>query len=48
LIGKLPQEVDIRGVSGPTNDAPLTDDELAALDHLAERIVTIAGKLLSQ
>jgi NAD(P)H dehydrogenase (quinone) len=35
-------------VSGPTNDAPLTDDELAALDHLAERIVTIAGKLLSQ
>jgi NAD(P)H dehydrogenase (quinone) len=32
-------------VTGGNNDAPLTDEVLAALDHLAERIVRIAGKL---
>jgi NAD(P)H dehydrogenase (quinone) len=32
-------------VTGGSNDAPLGDAEYAALDHLAERIVTIAGKL---
>jgi len=32
-------------VSGGSNDAPLTDVEYAALDHLAERIVTFGGKL---
>jgi len=32
-------------VTGGNNDAPLTDDVLAALDHMAERIVRIAGKL---
>jgi NAD(P)H dehydrogenase (quinone) len=32
-------------VTGGSNDAPLGDSEYAALDHLAQRIVTIAGKL---
>ena len=32
-------------VTGGTNDAPLGDAQYAALDHLAQRIVTIAGKL---
>ncbi|GIE90818.1 NAD(P)H:quinone oxidoreductase [Actinoplanes regularis] len=32
-------------VTGGTNDAPLGDVQNAALDHLAERIVTIAGRL---
>ncbi|GLY94848.1 NAD(P)H:quinone oxidoreductase [Actinoplanes sp. NBRC 103695] len=32
-------------VTGGSNDAPLTDEIHAALDHLAERIVRIAGKL---
>lgn len=32
-------------VTGGGNDAPLTDVENAALDHLATRIVTIAAKL---
>jgi NAD(P)H dehydrogenase (quinone) len=32
-------------VTGGSNDAPLTDTEFAALDHLATRIVSIAGKL---
>jgi NAD(P)H dehydrogenase (quinone) len=32
-------------VTGGNNDAPLGDAQLAALDHLAERIVRIAGKL---
>jgi NAD(P)H dehydrogenase (quinone) len=32
-------------VTGGSNDAPLTDTEFAALDHLAGRIVTIGGKL---
>jgi NAD(P)H dehydrogenase (quinone) len=32
-------------VTGGSNDAPLTDVDYAALDHLAERIVKIAGKL---
>jgi len=32
-------------VTGGGNDAPLTEAENAALDHLAERIVTIGGKL---
>jgi NAD(P)H dehydrogenase (quinone) len=32
-------------VTGATNDAPLGDAEFAALDHLAQRIVTIAAKL---
>jgi NAD(P)H dehydrogenase (quinone) len=33
-------------VTGPTNDAPLTQIEDAALTHLAQRVVTIAGRLL--
>jgi NAD(P)H dehydrogenase (quinone) len=32
-------------VTGGTNDAPLGDAQHAALDHLAQRIVTIGGKL---
>jgi NAD(P)H dehydrogenase (quinone) len=32
-------------VTGGSNDAPLTDVDHAALDHLAERIIKIAGKL---
>jgi NAD(P)H dehydrogenase (quinone) len=32
-------------VTGGGNDAPLGDAQTAALDHLAERVVTIAGKL---
>jgi NAD(P)H dehydrogenase (quinone) len=32
-------------VTGASNDAPLTDVQFAALDHLAQRIVTIAGRL---
>ena len=32
-------------VTGGNNDAPLTDTDLAALDHLTQRIVKIAGKL---
>ena len=32
-------------VTGQNNDAPLTDVEFAALDHLATRAVTIAGRL---
>jgi NAD(P)H dehydrogenase (quinone) len=32
-------------VTGGTNDAPLGDAQTAALDHLAERVVTIGGKL---
>ncbi len=32
-------------VTGGTNDTPLGDAQNAALDHLAERIVTIAGRL---
>ncbi|GLY04668.1 NAD(P)H:quinone oxidoreductase [Actinoplanes sp. NBRC 101535] len=32
-------------VTGGGNDTPLGDAQLAALDHLATRIVTIAGKL---
>jgi NAD(P)H dehydrogenase (quinone) len=32
-------------VTGGTNDAPLGDAQNAALDHLAERVVAIAGKL---
>jgi NAD(P)H dehydrogenase (quinone) len=32
-------------VTGGNNDAPLTDTEHAALDHLAERVIRIAGKL---
>ncbi|MGX6602505.1 NAD(P)H:quinone oxidoreductase [Micromonosporaceae bacterium Da 78-11] len=34
-------------VTGGTNDAPLTDVDFAALDHLATRITTIAGRLKS-
>jgi NAD(P)H dehydrogenase (quinone) len=34
-------------VTGPTNDAPLSDAEEAALDHLATRVVTIASRLKS-
>ena len=33
-------------VTGPANDAPLTSVEDAALTHLAQRVVTIAGRLL--
>jgi NAD(P)H dehydrogenase (quinone) len=32
-------------VTGASNDAPLTDVQNTALDHLAERIVTIGAKL---
>ncbi|RZU49575.1 NAD(P)H dehydrogenase (quinone) [Krasilnikovia cinnamomea] len=32
-------------VTGGGNDAPLVESDYAALDHLAQRIVTIAGKL---
>ena len=32
-------------VSGATNDAPLGDSDLDSLDHLARRIVQVAGKL---
>jgi NAD(P)H dehydrogenase (quinone) len=32
-------------VTGPQNTDPLDDDELAALDHLASRVVTVAGRL---
>ncbi|MET0424487.1 MAG: NAD(P)H-dependent oxidoreductase [Actinoplanes sp.] len=32
-------------VTGPNNDAPLAEAEIAALDHMAERIVMVAGKL---
>ncbi|MFC7527229.1 NAD(P)H:quinone oxidoreductase [Actinoplanes sp. GCM10030250] len=32
-------------VTGGSNDAPLGDVQFAALDHLARRIVTIAGRL---
>ena len=32
-------------VTGGNNDAPLEETDYAALDHLATRIVTIAGKL---
>ncbi|MEU4556816.1 NAD(P)H:quinone oxidoreductase type IV [Actinoplanes sp. NPDC023936] len=32
-------------VTGGSNDAPLTGVQFAALDHLATRMVTIAGKL---
>jgi NAD(P)H dehydrogenase (quinone) len=32
-------------VTGGGNDAPLTDVDIAALDHLAQRIVSIGGKL---
>ena len=34
-------------VTGGGNDAPLTETEFAALDHLATRVVMIAGKLKS-
>lgn len=32
-------------VTGADNDAPLGDADIAALDHLATRVVTVAGKL---
>jgi NAD(P)H dehydrogenase (quinone) len=32
-------------VTGGSNDAPLTDTEFNALDHLAQRIVSVGGKL---
>ncbi len=32
-------------VTGANNDAPLTEEVLAALDHLATRAVTVAGRL---
>ncbi len=34
-------------VTGGNNDAPLTETEFAALDHLAERAIMIAGKIKS-
>jgi NAD(P)H dehydrogenase (quinone) len=34
-------------VTGPANDAPLTSAEDAALTHLAQRVVKIAGRLRS-
>jgi len=33
-------------VTGGSNDAPLTEAEYAALDHLAQRVVMIAGRLV--
>lgn len=35
-------------VTGGSNDAPLGDNEYAALDHLAQRVVRIASKLKSE
>jgi NAD(P)H dehydrogenase (quinone) len=35
-------------VTGGNNDAPLGDNEYAALDHLAQRVVRIASKLKSE
>ncbi|GAA0800148.1 NAD(P)H:quinone oxidoreductase [Spirilliplanes yamanashiensis] len=32
-------------VTGGSNDAPLTDVQLNALDHMAQRVVRLAGKL---
>ncbi|GGQ56912.1 NAD(P)H:quinone oxidoreductase [Couchioplanes azureus] len=32
-------------VTGGSNNAPLSEVEYAALDHLAQRVVTVAGKL---
>jgi NAD(P)H dehydrogenase (quinone) len=32
-------------VTGPNNDAPLEDQELHALDHMAERCIDVARKL---
>ncbi|MFP8903229.1 NAD(P)H:quinone oxidoreductase [Streptomyces atacamensis] len=32
-------------VTGANNDAPLTDAEYAALDHMAQRVVRVAGRL---
>ena len=32
-------------VTGGSNDAPLGEAQLAALDHMAERVIRIAGKL---
>jgi NAD(P)H dehydrogenase (quinone) len=32
-------------VTGPDNDAPLENVQLDALDHLVERVLTVAGKL---
>ncbi|MBP2367447.1 flavodoxin family protein [Pseudonocardia parietis] len=34
-------------VTGANNDAPLTDADNDALDHLASRVVTVAGRLSS-
>ncbi|WP_438822230.1 NAD(P)H-dependent oxidoreductase [Kineococcus terrestris] len=34
-------------VTGADNDQPLGEAELAALDHLAQRVVTVAGRLTS-
>ncbi|WP_250006124.1 NAD(P)H:quinone oxidoreductase [Actinoplanes sp. M2I2] len=35
-------------VTGPNGDAPITDAELVALDHMVQRIIRIAGKLKSE
>jgi NAD(P)H dehydrogenase (quinone) len=35
-------------VTGASNDAPLTDAEIAALDHMVQRIVSVAGKLKTE
>ncbi len=32
-------------VTGANNDAPLGDPETAALDHLAQRVISVAGRL---
>ena len=34
-------------VTGPNNDAELTDTQYDALDHMADRVVEVAGKLKS-
>ena len=36
---------DVSHVTGGSNDAPLGDAQLDALDHPAERVVRIAGRL---
>ena len=35
-------------VTGGNNDAPLGDAQHAALDHLAQRIVSVASRLKSE
>ncbi len=34
-------------VTGPTNDAPIEDEGRAALEHLVERVIRVAGRLVA-